>query len=329
MTRIGIALLALVAGSAIAAAVLAHRSEAAPAAEIQRTFVSTSGNDANPCTRAEPCRNFAAAIANTFAGGEVVALDSGGYGTFSVDKEITIAGAPGAHVAITAFSGNAVTVNAGVDDTIVLRNLYLTGLGASRGVLFQAGGSLHVENVVASGFTQLGLYAFAVDAHLVVVNSRFRHNGTHGVLTDQPLTVELDGVRADRNGAAGVFLTNGAEGTLRHCVATRNGDTGFGLSTGTRITIVDSVSDSNAVHGVLVNGTSPVANLVRVVLSNNAAGGLNTNSASSTAWISDSTVTGNTNGLWESPGTIETYGDSLVRGNTTNTFGTITAVAKT
>ena len=43
----------------------------APLAEaattIQRTFVSTSGNDLNPCTRAEPCRNFATAIANTQA----------------------------------------------------------------------------------------------------------------------------------------------------------------------------------------------------------------------------------------------------------------------
>src|SRR6187399_2663715 len=135
MARLSLILSMFAACAVAAAALLPHGSHAAPrraAAAIQRTFVSTEGNDANPCTRAQPCRNFAAAIANTLAGGEVVALDSGGYGTFSVNKEITVAGAPGAHVAITAFSGNAVTVNAGVDDTVVLRNLYLTGLGGTR-----------------------------------------------------------------------------------------------------------------------------------------------------------------------------------------------------
>ena len=107
----------------------------APAATIQRTFVSTSGSDANLCTATAPCRNFAAAIANTTAGGEVVALTSGGDGPFTVSKAITIAGAPGEHVAVTAFAGTAVYVNAGAEDTVVLRNLYLTGLGARHGHL--------------------------------------------------------------------------------------------------------------------------------------------------------------------------------------------------
>jgi hypothetical protein len=142
-------------------------------ATIQRTFVSTSGNDANPCTRIDPCRNFAAAIANTTAGGEVVALDSGGYGVFSIDKAITIAGAPGAHVAVTAFAGTGITVNVSGPDTVVLRNLYLTGLGGDDGIFFQGGGRLFVESVVASGFTQRGLYANASGAALFVRDSVF------------------------------------------------------------------------------------------------------------------------------------------------------------
>src|SRR6186997_3019638 len=155
-------LAALVLAASVAAAMLVASSRAAPAAAIQRTFVSTSGNDANPCTRTDPCRNFAAAIANTLAGGEVVALDSGGYGAVSITKAVTIAGAPGAHVAITAFAGNAVTVNAGAADTVVLRNLYLSGLGADNGIAFQAGGTLHVESVVATGFGT-GLFSTAAN----------------------------------------------------------------------------------------------------------------------------------------------------------------------
>src|SRR3954465_4741973 len=76
----------------------------APAAAVQRTFVSTTGNDASPCTRTDPCRNLSVALANTLAGGEVVALSSGGYGTLTINKAVTIAGAPGVHVAITAFA---------------------------------------------------------------------------------------------------------------------------------------------------------------------------------------------------------------------------------
>src|SRR5688572_23480649 len=176
MARILIVLATLGVLGAAAAAVLPSGSQAAPATPTQRTFVSTSGSDANPCTRAEPCRNFAAALPNTLPGGEVVALDSGGYGPFVVDKAVSMIGAPGAHVAVTAFSGNAITVNAPNTDTVVLRNLFLTGIGASRGIHFQGGGTLMVESVVASGFANAALHADAAAANLIVSGSRFRNS---------------------------------------------------------------------------------------------------------------------------------------------------------
>ena len=49
----------------------------------QRTFVSTSGNDANTganCSLVAPCRSFASAMSVTATDGEIVVLDSGGYG---------------------------------------------------------------------------------------------------------------------------------------------------------------------------------------------------------------------------------------------------------
>ena len=42
-------------------------------ASAQRTFVSVAGADGQPCSIALPCRSFAAAIAQTNAGGEVIA----------------------------------------------------------------------------------------------------------------------------------------------------------------------------------------------------------------------------------------------------------------
>src|SRR5687767_1297384 len=141
MVRVLVVLAALgaVAVAVAAAAVWPAGSQAAPATPTQRTFVSTSGSDANPCTRAEPCRNFAAALPNTLPGGEVVALDSGGYGPFTIGTSVTVAGAPGAHVAVTAFSGNAITVSpSSAADRIVLRNLYLTGIGGTTGIALDA-----------------------------------------------------------------------------------------------------------------------------------------------------------------------------------------------
>jgi hypothetical protein len=64
--------------------------------QAQRTFVSGLGSDGNPCTRAAPCRNFAQATSGTSAGGEVVVLDSAGYGVVSsITKSIPITAPPG------------------------------------------------------------------------------------------------------------------------------------------------------------------------------------------------------------------------------------------
>src|SRR3712207_5958046 len=107
-------------------------------AQPQRTFVSAhNGLDTNPCTVTQPCRNFNRAIGVVRAGGEVVALDSGGYGPVSITKAVTLTGPTGVYVAITAQSGSAITVNAAgpteglSGDTVVLRGLTLTGLGGS------------------------------------------------------------------------------------------------------------------------------------------------------------------------------------------------------
>src|SRR5438093_6424824 len=59
--------------------------------QTQRTFVSAhTGSDANPCGPTTPCRSFGAAMALTLSGGEIIVLDSGGYGTVTIDKSVSI-----------------------------------------------------------------------------------------------------------------------------------------------------------------------------------------------------------------------------------------------
>src|SRR5688572_31928927 len=100
-------LIALVALIALALVLAAQPGPVYASHNAPRTFVSTTGNDANPCSAAAPCRSFAVALGHTAAGGEVLAIDSGGYGPVTITKSVAIVGAPGAHAAVTASSGNA------------------------------------------------------------------------------------------------------------------------------------------------------------------------------------------------------------------------------
>src|SRR2546421_740022 len=107
----------------IAAVILAC---AAPIIAAQRTFVSAvAGNDMNLCGRTAPCRNFAAALALTDADGEVVVLDSGGYGTVTIAQSVSLIAPRGVFAGITSLLGNAVTVDAGDSGRVALRNLVI------------------------------------------------------------------------------------------------------------------------------------------------------------------------------------------------------------
>src|SRR5436309_12335213 len=57
-------------------------------AQATRTWVSGVGDDANPCSRTAPCKTFAGAISKTAAGGEIDALDPGGFGAVTITKAI-------------------------------------------------------------------------------------------------------------------------------------------------------------------------------------------------------------------------------------------------
>src|SRR6476661_631755 len=92
-------------------------------AQATRTWVSGVGSDANPCSRTAPCQTFAGAISKTAAGGEIDCLDPGGFGAVTITKAITIDCGTFPGGILSAGSPAGVTVNAGVNDRIILRNL--------------------------------------------------------------------------------------------------------------------------------------------------------------------------------------------------------------
>jgi hypothetical protein len=115
-----------------------------------RSAVSVNGSDLNSCAINSPCRSFSAALAATADGGEVIALDSAGYGPFTVNQSVTVSGAPGVHAAITVSSGDGIVVAAG---DVTLRNLVIIGTPTADNGIRNAGAqTLHVINVLIGGF---------------------------------------------------------------------------------------------------------------------------------------------------------------------------------
>src|SRR3954470_399293 len=120
---------------AVAAAVVLASASAARA-QATRTWVSGTGNDADPCSRTAPCKTFAGAISKTLAGGEIDTLDPGGFGAVTITKSITIDGAGGGLSSGPATGANGIIVNNPPTPpiTVVLRNLQVNGEGTTLGI---------------------------------------------------------------------------------------------------------------------------------------------------------------------------------------------------
>src|SRR5262249_15628078 len=131
-----------------------------------RSAVSVNGLDTNPCTLASPCRSFTQAIPATNPGGEIVALDSAGYGPFTISGSLTVSGAPGTHAALTVTTGAGITLSAISTDNVTIRNLVLIGAGGGSGLSGTAG-HLHMMGCAISGFTSAAIDfqggAFTID----------------------------------------------------------------------------------------------------------------------------------------------------------------------
>ena len=148
-----------------------------------RAFVSSTGNDANAatnCAQSAPCRTFAGAIGVVSAGGELIALDSSGYGPVTINQAITIAAAPGQTAFIIVAGGTTgITVNPGAGLLVTLRNLNLNGQGTANSTgISQTSGNLILENTrlqqLATGFRGTAGNALATDCSFI-------SNATRGV----------------------------------------------------------------------------------------------------------------------------------------------------
>jgi hypothetical protein len=275
--------------TAIAATLLAFASQAA--ALNSRSFVASYGSDADPCQLPTPCRSFTTALAATSAGGEIIALDSAGYGAVTVNKPVSIVAPPGVHAGIAVISGNGVDVAAGSGD-VVLRGLTITGVpGSSVGISVSSAQTVNIDRCTVSGMGSHGLQYVSANA-LIVTDTVFRRNGGHGVSQFNGSAVYTR-LRSEQNTGAGVSASGqvteihdstlaqnaggGVIGSQAVVLASSrvigNGSDGVSVTPFGPLTIVGSVIDGNASRGVVVAGGQ--ATLSRSTITRNGFEGVN------------------------------------------------------
>jgi hypothetical protein len=282
----------------------------------RRTFVSSTGDDGNVCNVTGPCRSFATAIAQTNIGGEVVVLDSAGYGSVIITQSVSLIAPPGVYAGISVFAPDAgVFVNAGASDKVVLRGLSISGQGGMHGIVVGSAAEVSIENCVVSHMTGTGIFVYPalVSPSIQIRNTSVRSNGEMGLWmvagTPTVLVVDsefvLNGYTPLLGGPKPGININGGTLNAQRIVVASNAQFGIAAAPDVGLTVVATISDSTIVGnnaGVLV--ASPLADggtasltLVRSTVATNAGDGLWADGPSAVMAISlavsDSVVTEN------------------------------------
>jgi hypothetical protein len=245
-------------------------------AQNNRSAVSVGGSDLNTCTTVDPCRSFGVAMSHTNAGGEIIALDTAGYGPFIVNKAVTVSGAPGVHAAITTTSGTGISVNAAGTDHVVLRNLVLIGAGGSSGIDINPAGEVRVIGCTIRGFQSFGIQAssgnLTVDHSAIIdnvgafgidVGNTNPATTTHHTVTNTLIQGNNTGLAAEQHTAV----------VMANCTITGNNSGAQSVSnSGTGAVNADLALESCTIahnSGGVFAGSSGGNNLARVFISQN------------------------------------------------------------
>jgi hypothetical protein len=281
------------------AAVAAFLALPAPA-QLNRTAVSVAGNDLNNCAPATPCRSFAQAMSQTNANGEILVLDSGGYGAFTIDRSVSILAAPGVYAGVTAATGNGITLSLPPSGKAVIRGLTLEGLGTGTFGIYGFAGTVHIENCVVNGFT----YGIGVGGYTATISdTEVRNNTTIGIqVANAGSRAIVERVRIKNNGSWGLVVQDSAKATIRNSVVSGNALGLAAISSG--VLNVENTEATRNTFGV-ISDTGGVARVSNVFATDNS----------------------NT-GLANAAGTMETWQNNKVRGNLFDSQGSLTLVSE-
>ena len=185
------------------------------AAAAPRTFVASSGMNTNPCSRTSPCRSFGAAISQTTAGGEVIVLDSAGYGPATIGTSVPLVAPPGVYAGITATVGFGIQVNAGASDVIAIRGLTINGAGGDTGIYFTSGAALYVQQTLVQNFSNVGITVGPLTNTVVrIEDATVVRSASTGIWIASFLTAAVKATIVDSRIGDNHLAGNGTDGTF-------------------------------------------------------------------------------------------------------------------
>lgn len=276
-------------------------------AGLPRTAVSLYGSDSNPCSLTAPCATFAYAISQTDPRGELIALDSGGYDGFTIDRAMTVTVAPGVVVTVGKEPGTtnwAIKVDA-PKELVSIRGVMVVTTAGIIGIVAHDAADTYIDDVVIEGNgceNGCGTAIFGRKGNLYVNNARIR-NVYQGINHNpvEPSTAEIRNTTID-NVERGIAIDNYAKATARNTVVSHAGRA--------------------FTAGTLVKDQHPELALVDCAATSSTTGV--EAGDGSIIRMERTAVTRNTTGILNSGGTVITYGNNMVGGNGTNTSGPMT-----
>ncbi len=262
-----------------------------------RVFVAPrTGNDNNQChVQTTPCQSILAALDQVAANGEMILLETAAYVNatpITIGKAVRITASAG----ITAVIGQRLAIDV-PGGRVSIRGVEFKGV-AALALLVYAADSVSLEHVVIDGWHT------AINAngspHITLSNVVLRNNYMGIEPGAGATTLSIENSLFDAN-VTGIALSSSQRLIVRHSAFVNHVANVIQLSE----TAVASI------HDAVFFGTQYGAAVITL-------GG--------SATIGRSHIYGNAFGLYNFSGALNSTGTNVVRGNTTNTQGTITPV---
>jgi hypothetical protein len=313
--------------SVVAGTFIAFLFTSAAFAASDRTYVQSTGSDSGTCALATPCRTLQFAHDATNPGGTILALDSSAdFGALTITKGITIyspTSDSSLRASITVTSGNAITVNAGPNDTITLVNLLLDGSHtADNGILFNSGAELWVAGGTIRRFGAAAPNGFGIKFAPANVGKLLMDGGN----------VVGNGTQTTGGGIQVAPAGGGAQVLLSHIRSQLNA---FGIAfdttnsppnTGVNALIDGSEIHANRQDGIVAVGGAPIGVLTnQTTVFANAGNGVRAIGTNVGIRLYHSAVAGNGTGVTGvGGGVVRSYGNNTIDANGVD--GTPTAI---
>jgi len=292
--------------------------DAIPAhALIAKSWVSSFGNDNNPCTRALPCATFQGALGRTSAGGEIGVVDAGDYGQFQTLQSVSLTNDGSGEASILAGGGNGVGISiiAGAGDVISVRGLIIDGQGTgTAGMDVYTASALHIQRCVIRNFENaifgIGLRLELTTNMQVFVSDTLIYNNGSGA--------NSGGILVEAGAPNYKIVLNRVQ--LENNVFGLKADGHFTSGGTMRIVMRDSVVSGNAGGGIIATTSAGAAGVLffveRSSFVNNAGAGILASGPRATILLDGNVITGNGTGISAvNSGQLISYGNNKNNNN--------------